>query len=327
MRVYFHSRYDGNDLTGTHMDIANKVFQDFFDFVPLQDAEFCLLLDLEKAQLRGIKRSIPDARNRFLIVREPRQVHPFAHTRVIQKLFGHIFRLGTYNYGSDDLTPWPYTSTQSAPIQVPGQRRRLQAVAAIAAWRVSFIRGALYDLRAEAFSGLDVDTFGRGWDAPLASKFKEVLAQLFNGLRWPQQLSLGSGKQIFSRPRNFLGEAADKKEILGTYKASLVIENSRDYMSEKVLDALTAGSIPVYVGPDLSPFGIPDSLVVICEPNMESLSLGIDYALGMDYDAWRVELDSWLRSDMGNRCVSEELLWRELCLEIRGKMEKGKRIS
>ncbi|EAL65202.1 hypothetical protein DDB_G0284551 [Dictyostelium discoideum AX4] len=43
---------------------------------------------------------------------------------------------------------------------------------------------------------------------------------------------------------------AKKKEVITKYKFTIVFENSicKDYVSEKVLDALTAGSVPIFMG-------------------------------------------------------------------------------
>ncbi|KAN0047728.1 hypothetical protein ACTA71_002113 [Dictyostelium dimigraforme] len=56
-------------------------------------------------------------------------------------------------------------------------------------------------------------------------------------------------------PTDFLKRTSDdpferKKLVLGKYKFTIVFENSicKDYISEKVLDALVAGSVPVYMG-------------------------------------------------------------------------------
>ena len=66
------------------------------------------------------------------------------------------------------------------------------------------------------------------------------------------------------------------------------------FTSEKLFDAFFARCIPVYVGAELEPFGIPDSLYVRASPSQESVSEAISFALSMDYESWRSKVDAFL---------------------------------
>jgi hypothetical protein len=81
---------------------------------------------------------------------------------------------------------------------------------------------------------------------------------------------------------------------MAKFKVAVVIENSQEYMSEKFFDSLFARCIPVYVGAELEPFGIPDSLYVKAAPTRESVSKAISIALAMDYESWRSKVDAFL---------------------------------
>ena len=107
---------------------------------------------------------------------------------------------------------------------------------------------------------------------------------------------------------------------MAQYKASLVIENSQDYMSEKVLDSLSSATIPIYCGADLSKFGIPENLYVRCEANVESITAATNLAMKMDYLAWRQDLLTWLRSPKGIELLDERIQWTNLFEEIRKNM-------
>lgn len=67
-----------------------------------------------------------------------------------------------------------------------------------------------------------------------------------------------------------VGRVPSGNEFLQQFRYQLVIENDRRYVSEKLEDAIVAGTIPIYSGPDLSWFGIPEEAVI----RLESLSLG-----------------------------------------------------
>jgi hypothetical protein len=81
------------------------------------------------------------------------------------------------------------------------------------------------------------------------------------------------------------------------FKVAVVIENSQEYMSEKLFDAFVGGCIPVYVGPDLEVFGIPSSLYVTAEATPESVQRGISVALDMDFLVWRQAVMKFLMDE------------------------------
>ena len=59
-----------------------------------------------------------------------------------------------------------------------------------------------------------------------------------------------------------MGRVAEKDVVLLDSKFTLVIENSNDILTEKLFDALLAGSIPIFFGPDLSDYGLPDNISI-----------------------------------------------------------------
>ena len=93
-----------------------------------------------------------------------------------------------------------------------------------------------------------------------------------------------------------MGVAASKTLALSGYKASLVIENSSGYMSEKLVDCILCGTIPIYVGEDSCSFGIPEDLVIQASPNIDSISNAISKALSWDSASYRRRAESWANS-------------------------------
>jgi hypothetical protein len=62
---------------------------------------------------------------------------------------------------------------------------------------------------------------------------------------------------------NFLGPSNNKRETLQKYRYAIVIENSADFVSEKLFDSISGGCIAIYTGPLLKHFGIDDSKLVL----------------------------------------------------------------
>lgn len=322
-KVYFHSRYDGDTLEGTHLHNAHCALVEVFDLCSPSEAEFSISLDYSAGNLSLLKSQNITPRRRFLVVREPKQVHPYPHSKKARSDFGSIHFLGTVDEKTALVQFWPYTrefDSTAADFAASTPVVRKDKVVAIASWRVSFIRGALYSLRARAFSKLTIDTFGRDWNASIGQKVKEVIAQVLIAAGNEFGLAKDFAPQILFKPSNYKGSLASKFETLQGYKATLIIENSTDYMSEKVLDAFASATIPIYCGTSLSHFGIPDDLYVNCAPNLDSVSDAVTEALDMDYATWRKRLFSWLLTEEGNALFNEKLQWERLFADLRDEM-------
>jgi hypothetical protein len=319
-KVYFHSRYDGETLEGTHLQNASEVLHSLFELCDANRADFSITLDYSAENLKLLETNNIPNENRFLIVREPKQVLPYPHTKKARRDFGSIFYLGTHDGTNSGATAWPYSRefrSSASAFASSTSRDRENKVVAIASWRVSFIRGSLYSLRAKSFSEFEIDTFGRGWEAPPRKKIKEVLAQIVISSGNEFGLARDLAPQIFYKPKNYKGSLESKFQTLQKYKSTLIIENSLDYMSEKVLDAFSAATLPIYCGADLSYFDIPRDLYVSCAPDLKSVANAIGEAREIDYESWRERVLSWMLTKNGLELFDEKLQWERVLKEVR----------
>ncbi len=164
--------------------------------------------------------------------------------------------------------------------------------------KVSFISGEIYSLRKRVVdTNPIVDLFGSGWDSSFSRRLKQCAFELYIGLLSARLTNPIVGLRFLSNVRKSFGPVANKLETNANYKATVVIENSREYMSEKLLEAIAAGSIPVYVGPDVTKFGIPKELVVQVSPDVKSVNKGIERALSMDFEIWSKKCQDWLTEE------------------------------
>ena len=125
-------------------------------------------------------------------------------------------------------------------------------------------------------------------------------------------INIQSIRYWFKKNKNWLGAPGDKRKALENYRISLVIENSTEFLTEKLFDSFFAGCIPVYVGPNIKQFGIPSSLVVTASTNIPSIREAIRRAQSMDYSAWYEELEIWLSKDQTKLDWSTESFFRQL---------------
>jgi hypothetical protein len=66
-------------------------------------------------------------------------------------------------------------------------------------------------------------------------------------------------------------EVKNKQDFLSSVKVAIIIENDLTYVSEKIFDCFRAGTVPIYVGPRLVEFGIPENTVIRADSSSESV--------------------------------------------------------
>jgi hypothetical protein len=316
-KLHCYSRYDGEAPFEPPLSELSRILQSQFELTSPELADYYLALDHHPKQLKRVKRAGIPRKNRFLVVREPRQVHPYSHSKNVSRDYGNVFYMGAVN-GDELATKWPYDHPTGKAVS-PNRDHRQNRAVAIAGWRVSFIRGSLYSLRSSAYETLEIDLFGRGWESSLLQRTKEIIANLLLAAFYWRDFSFNIG-QITRKPKNFMGQVSDKLATASRYKVSVVIENSLDYFSEKLFDALVARTIPVYCGPDPALLGLPRGLVIWCQPNLESIRAGLEIAKLQDYDAWSSLLDTWLKEFDDSSPLRANHVWNELVEQVASRI-------
>ncbi len=246
----------------------------------------------------------------LLVIQEPEVVRPLNQELIAKKLFKNYLLVGRPQKSNSIRWPALYLNRfgeNSAVFKVTNR------ACMIASNKLSTAKGELYSLRRNlALRDSRIDLYGVGWDSKLIARLGQFVYESFTAIMAGKFPSLkGVWTFLFATYRN-LGSPASKLETNRRYKASIVIENSREYMSEKLLDAISAGSIPVYVGPKVSSFSIPSNLIVEVEPSVESIARGLDIALAMDYQIWRTEADDWLSTTSVKDVWSLETHWTQI---------------
>ena len=247
----------------------------------------------------------------LLIVQEPDVVWPPNSNREALRQFASVLEVGRPR----DRIRWPLVWPPSRRHFVASTKKPRACL--VAGGKLSFIAGELYGLRREVIhSDSRVDLYGQGWQKSIFEKFKEIAYQLAVLVTSKKKSSFNALALYFRKPKRSFGPIGDKILINSQYKVSVVIENSASYMSEKLLEAIVAGSIPVYVGPDPSNFGIPESLFVLAQANRESIFDGVTVALKIDYELWAKNALDFLESSEVQEGWSLEHYWNSIHLEL-----------
>lgn len=237
-------------------------------------------------------KNIPNSSTRGLvIIQEPSVVRPFHNNAKFVDRFASRFLVGRFS--ESRIVRWP--ALHLGQFQLSSKIEKLPRACMIASNKVSLIPGELYSLRRDVVdSCTNLDLFGHGWNSSWLTRSKQFVFEVYVGFISRQLANPLSRLQFFANVRSCLGPVKDKLSTNAKYKVSVVIENSNEYMSEKLLEAFAAGSIPVYVGPEVADFGIPPELVIQAKPDAQSVIEGISQALEMDYQGWADRCGEWL---------------------------------
>ena len=157
--------------------------------------------------------------------------------------------------------------------------------------------GEMYSFRRKILIKIpETILYGRGWNKTLIARIKVVLLEFLKFIKIPGKIKLSWLSYYFRSMSNYAGELNDKSEALKNYKYSIVIENSLNYLSEKLFDSLASGCIPIYIGPSLANYQIPIGLVIESEPDVESVKTSLSKAESINYEAWKKSAGEWLSS-------------------------------
>lgn len=226
-----------------------------------------------------------------LVMSEPTVVIPQHNDPKILKIFDRIVPVSRASDGF--FLPWPQTWRNQN-----FQGHRMDRAILVNSDKWSFIKGQLYWLRSSAAAEISmVDVYGVGWNYSFLIRVAHRIYELFRTIHSGRFPSFRGAQNILSKPINFMGIPDDKILEMSRYRYAIVIENSAEYLSEKIFDAWFSGCLPIYVGPDLSKFNLPNDLVIASAQNLNSLIESLKLAREMDFDLFQSNLYEFLSSE------------------------------
>ena len=279
-------------------------------------AEYFVCVDHSPSDLRRARGAGITKERSVLIRNEPTVVSPENRDSVVGKEYSLIIDMGRPRSISNNAMPWPQQWPSGVSERLAADQRKNRIVL-INANKISFLPGELYSLRRASLLKFDsVDLFGQGWNMSFDEKLKHYLSNLWIALKSGQRPRFSGGKYFFRKSRNWKGAPADKREIGKFYKFALVIENSKEFITEKFFDALFSGCIPIYVGPKLEEFGVPNSLYIQAEENLYAIERAIKSVEEIDYKEWSNIKDEWLSRVSNKETWSADSVNKRIASEI-----------
>ena len=221
-----------------------------------------------------LERNIIPKKKLFLVLWEPYVVETTRYKKEVLSKFGTTFapsiewakKVNAHSF------KWPQDEIPDEDVFIGWKERNNRAVM-VQGNKFSARKGELYSLRRRVITNLGLsalDLYGTNWNKGLN----------FDWWHWSRSLLNSSFSEVSTRSffgigkkyRNYFGATDDKNKTLSQYKIAIVIENSADFISEKLFDSIRSGCVSVYVGPNLEKYGIPKESAIQVDAKHEVIS-------------------------------------------------------
>ena len=274
-------------------------------------------IDYSAAAAKDLRKLRLGRDNCTLLRMEPSVVLPANYSKSRQSKFGKIITVGGTSGMGSTRVPWPLVWPTEASIESISASDRLERIVLINGNKMSLIKGELYSLRRRAISKIaNLDLYGTDWDSKFVSRVLILARNFAHSLLSLQIPRLSATSLWFQAYPKSKGLVKDKIGTMAKYKYALVIENSAEYMSEKLMEALFAGCIPIYVGPNTEDFGIPMELVVRAKPDITSIQNAFAEASGWNSEDFHKKLKTFLKAKEVRDTWDHQLVYQQLLEEI-----------
>ena len=289
----------------------------------VRHAEIVLAFDCDRNISKKMQ-SLEGNVKKILIVSEPRVVWPFGNSPATLDLFDAVAWMGRPPMDGKVVFPIPQYLNLSAEL-FWNENRNTATLPMVNSNKFSAVSGELYSLRRLAAAQIPgVELFGIDWNWKLPGQIKRIVYPFGQALLARENLSRSwlnsaftaraeSDVSIGDKFRDESVVAIENKNIfLSKFARSLVVENSQEYMSEKLFDALLAGTYPIYVGPRLEDYGLPGWLCSSAEPDPNSIQRVIHATRDIDLKVWRERVFGWITSSEVQRTWSAVNVYNSL---------------
>lgn len=205
-------------------------------------------------------------KRRILILWEPDVVVPRVYKKKILKQYGKVYT-PSVNWSkkvSGEVFKWPQLNLIDYKQSYENWESRNNKAVMVLANKFSAVQGEQYSLRRElnmlSTDNNTLDLYGAKWGEGNSYNLRHYFGSL---VRTPiLSINPRSAKLLRKSFSNFKGLSENKFSTISQYAISVVIENSSDYISEKLFDSVASGAITIYVGPDIMRYGLSGDSVI-----------------------------------------------------------------
>ena len=310
-----------------------------YQLVEHLNGDFLIAINHNRIKVARFKRRYPE-RPTILIRTEPPAVFPKQYELDVVTQYGLVITLGgNRNISSGNFNKhYPYfyfenpnlfnSSDKSLNETVKSNKRlslysekhwqtRTILCSYIASNKFGPTRKNNYKLRYLIVSKLkntELEIFGAGWMAGRVERIRKILGLVRFSLENKQKINYKVLLTYALQRKIDIPFVIDKHSINRKSKYSLIIENSNDFLTEKIFDALLSGCIPIYIGPDLTEFDIPENTYIQVPNNLDTLCAFMENLPKLDASNYLNSIYDFVMSDKiiekfdGNKVYEKILL-------------------
>jgi hypothetical protein len=289
-----------------------------------------------------LKKAKKHRSKRVLIRLEPKAVLPVQYKKKIEKSFDLIITPGGQVDTKSKFIGWPYkydlnpskpdasyTSLKSMIkesidegfFEIEQWSARKNALVLVAANKVSPTSKSNYRIRRHLAKNLSpklLYVYGPLWRASIITLIVHRIKVMAYSIRtgyFPNIKEIYGN--LFTKYSSFVNEPENKHKVIREYKYSLVIENSSDYCSEKIFDAMINGSIPIYVRPRNSKIHLPNNLYLWSSGSIDELKLLVESFTEKESADMLKSMKNYLLSDEFIESWQSDKVYEKIAQEIR----------
>ena len=250
------------------------------------EAKFDVLISNShcKKSIQDCKKFGVTKQNRILVLWEPREVNGKLYKSSTLNNYGHIFSPSRDWITGKNIHKFNWPQGKATKKNQTDQEwlKRKNRFVFIASNKYSISKGELYSLRRSVLKnfrlGKSIDLFGHDWNKSIFFNIKNVLLSAFK-INF-RDYSIKSFRLFSRKFTNYQGISTSKQTTLNNYKFALVIENSKNYISEKLFEALNSQCIVLYVGADLTK-NLNKNIAIQAKANLDNISKKMNQILSL----------------------------------------------
>jgi hypothetical protein len=260
-------------FSGAPWDVFKSTLEGFGHAVVSIDSnpDFLIMNNFSRSARR--RSGLSNKKNLILIVWEPPSNKPQNFNERSLSKIGCVFfpsPIWVEKYGGRFFW-WPQ-GDEGPQKEIPWGKR-VNQFCFIQANRWSVYPGERYSFRRNILRAMnsEIEIFGSRWNEGIIRDALRILRASMIRSNWAK-VSWSGFNGLGSSFSNYNGVTENKIETLSKHKFSLVIENSNEYVSEKLIDAILAKTVPLYIGADLEKCGFPSGIALECDAQIDSVA-------------------------------------------------------
>ena len=239
--------------------------QSFLRSDNFKDSDIHFEFNFDKGRIK------PQGKYNVLILWEPKSFMPWQYKDSVMAKFDLVIPMSPWRAEKLKLENWALHPGEIKSLKVD-EKTRTKNIVMINSAKFSANFSSNYGLRRDISkklfaSKLGYELYGQNWNMP---KFKELRERIWAIRKEVQAFNIPDLFEAFSnisyRYPEYRGPTADKFLELSRFRYALVIENESDWITEKLFDAISAGCVPVFIGPDLTQFSMLSKCTIQLKP-------------------------------------------------------------